>query len=1048
MHQEKQSIRTHRQSGQTLIIALLVLGIMLILGFVFAGLVSRNITQTGRSKQRTVATDLAEAGVRYAHSQLLTSALGADWRPVRTGLTPVGGFVRDPDALYLRDGTNYAIRPGLIDKGGPDGLGPYTRIDFDRGRSLVRVRYAPADWSLFDTPSGALRQPGKARNYIVIESIGRAGRVNSSDPTIASTPAIQVTGFANAAEFLAALGKARGLDASLNATSRKQLAFATIGITETARFITNKFKTSNAADLGSLTAAVPGDEGLGINYDGRPVRIVSQFGGLATSSAGYSIGSGSLYSNADVTIHGRSQVFVNSDLGDMWAVAGTIRPQNNASELDFTVIKNGAVVSGGGFDPIRSGNELDSRTGTFETLRGVIRDGSRDTDPNGYARSIPRKEPPSILQVDPATNIQRYITLSRDSGRIVFGRNTGRLGYGEGIYVVASANERGDAQDEDERIRSGSARSVMQDWLNPNKAATSKTGGWVGPYYVPLAAYLRLNANGFEITRDSRSGQPTWRRPDGSDTGSYTARFRLVGLGAGTYVINSVVSPDLMEVNDAQLTGALQNRVLVEGFPFNGVLYFEGDVRVRGVIPTDRQVTVVSMGSIYIDGSITKGVTSPSNGSVIGNPSKSMCALLAKDYVCVNTTQFFGPGPDQTLTSKNATPGVLTQNAVEVTPDGITSRLRLQTQFLLNPETDAFTGSQANNPSTWRSYASRYAEANSNAPIASKLLISHAADDGGPAFLNLNVLPHPFAGGAVNPLAYQFPSYLDEATRTPQTFNELVRPYYTPAGTTPVNVPLYGLGTPGRNTYPTFETISLPLADQTSVDTGGRVVSGVFTSLALQDETEFELSLDGIAGLKSSNYEVARVAVTPYDIQIDAICYAEEGSFFVIPGLPFNIDPNDTRARFENRVTAIGLAAAQQERFDDFGAMPEKPFFNEPMNVRVKINGSISENMPVPISVQAAWQRLWGWMPRTVAATGKLIPRQHVPAGFDITVTDGSVPNVPNLILTYDSALGTASASSDPNDPIRTTPDGRWVLPAAPRLPVSSQLAYFGEVTP
>jgi Tfp pilus assembly protein PilX len=85
----KRTIHPSREQGQTLVIAVIILGILLILGTAFAGIVSRNITEAGRAAQRTVGTDLAEAGARLAHTQLLNSELGADWRPALTTVAPM-----------------------------------------------------------------------------------------------------------------------------------------------------------------------------------------------------------------------------------------------------------------------------------------------------------------------------------------------------------------------------------------------------------------------------------------------------------------------------------------------------------------------------------------------------------------------------------------------------------------------------------------------------------------------------------------------------------------------------------------------------------------------------------------------------------------------------------------------------------------------------------------------------------------------------------------------------------------------------------------------
>ena len=80
----------------------------------------------------------------------------------------------------------------------------------------------------------------------------------------------------------------------------------------------------------------------------------------------------------------------------------------------------------------------------------------------------------------------------------------------------------------------------------------------------------------------------------------------------------------------------------------NGVIFAEGNIRIRGMLPPGMQLTVVSNANIYIDGSILKyrppttriSDSDPSRGSADSNCGIS---LLAEDNICVNTTQFFAP---------------------------------------------------------------------------------------------------------------------------------------------------------------------------------------------------------------------------------------------------------------------------------------------------------------------------------------------------------------------------------------------------------------------
>ncbi len=1048
-------IRRH-QSGQTLVIALLTLGVLLALGTAFVLIVSRNIDQTTAARQRTNSTDLAQAGIRFAHYQLVNSALGADWRPESTGaaIDPATGFSRDPDALYLRPGSGFVLRGSVIDRGGPDGLGPFTRLNYERGRALIRVRYAPADFDAFATGTGQLRQVGKTRNYIVIESVGKAGRVDLNDPSTLLRDGRQVTNFANRNEFLSEFGRLQNEETQKGAVT-KQIGLASIGFIEQARFITNKFRVSTAAEIGSPTvpnsagAGQPG--GLGVTYEGQEVRLFSSLGlvnpGASTIN---SIGAGSLYSNADLLVHGETNVILNPARGDLWAVAGNIRPANDASALTISIPN----PTTGTLDSTRlAAGNLDSRNDAFTTLNGVLRDGVQDVDDRGYTRSAPRKEPPSILSIDPTTRQNRYVVMTRESGPVFNGRNIGNFGWGQGIYVSGSAADRAVASDEGQRQRVGASRSLPQHWLNPTNQSFGLLGSWIGPYFVPQAAYLRLLPDGFEITRESRTNNQGfrtnnfWRRPDGSDSGQSTVRFRLRKINNGgrieTFAINSLLNPNLIGRAASNLA---DSDFLTQGRRFNGVVLFETDVRVRGVIPTDEQLTVVSFGSVYIEGSITKGIVDES-GSVLGRPSRSMLALMAKDYVCINTTQFFGLAPgEQPNTKDNST---IQESQVPLEVDLSSSSLTLQNQFLLNSAENAVDGIVANNPSTWVPFATTYREHGSNNPLPSRLMVMHSAD-GGESFISLEVQARAYLAGGAG-ANYLFPSYRQQAAEFPESFNEEIRDFLLPAGTNKVFSPIYGLANGSRNWFTRFENLALPLADATSA-IAGRVITGGGDPnrpyrLALQDETEFTVRLTGFEQFSTRNYLHARMGVNPNDVRIEAALFAEEGSFFVIPGLPYNLNQDDTRERFQNDVNSFGITVAQQRRWENYGAMPETPFYGEPLNTRIVISGAVAENMPAPMSQQAEWQRQWGWMPRFIGGTGRFLPDQHVPNGLNIRGNGPNDPRVaPNLIISYDRslALGTADGAA----PIRTSDDGQWVLPPLPRLPVSPNLIYFGEVNP
>ncbi|PNA05903.1 hypothetical protein C1X93_30675, partial [Pseudomonas sp. GW456-11-11-14-LB1] len=90
-----------------------------------------------------------------------------------------------------------------------------------------------------------------------------------------------------------------------------------------------------------------------------------------------------------------------------------------------------------------------------------------------------------------------------------------------------------------------------------------------------------------------------------------------------------------------------------------------------------------------------------------------------------------------------------------------------------------------------------------------------------------------------------------------------------------------------------------------------------------------------------------------HNIRIEASMFAEEGSFFVIPGAWANPNPNDRRDAYQSAVASYvsgGMSAADaknaadRDRFQAFGSSPDTVFYAEPLDVKIDIIGSVSEN--------------------------------------------------------------------------------------------------------
>lgn len=1043
-----------RKGGQTLIIALLIMGVLLILGLVFLGLISRNIATGVRSNQRSIGNDLAEAGVRYAHGQLLNSGFGADWRvPITPNVSP-----RDPDFE-------------LLQPGGPDGLGNYGRVNFDQGRALVRARYGPSDANVFaSNPTGALIIPGRAKNYIIIESIGKPGKLNPNDPTLA-----------------------RDLNGQERERlqTRKLIAFASIGLIEQAFFVTNKFNVSRPIEFGA-----PAE--LGVRYGetvggANPVVVPTQLGevrALPDKNGTFTLQpfGGSALFNGDVVFHGPIFANINKYFGDAILSTGSVI---GADDLTSTVNIVGTNLNpAGNWVPFNftlanvSGTSLNSRNPLFSTGDGVFKDGLVSADQVGHARGVRRIEAPSFGADDKASGENIYRNMAFNSGIVSAGGNSGAFGHGRNVYIN-NASDRQNRIDEQGREIAETNESLVYDWLNPNNGQSNS--GWQGPFYVPRGAYLQLLPDGFLIMRDSRAvaNEQTWRLPDGTDSSNSVVRYRVVrGANGKLFIANTNSGFG----GGTTINSATPAQIQATGFPFDGVLYFEGNVRVRGTIPTDVQLTVVSGASVYIEGSITKGIVRTQaafdqggpQGQRINTSSRSMLMLAAKDYVALNTSQFFGPAPSQVLEEVNDIPSGLEYNPLrmrrQATP-GTPSSYLLRAELLMNPTPEPTDLLQyAANPSMWRPFGGSYQEFGTNNFIDAGILVTHTMDDG-PATNSFVSLDVNFGVDAPGPNTADWQYLFDLNPTATNVFDPFqvnnasdYAPYNTPGFIDPNygaaqagRGPIYGIGAETWQRYGRFESTFFPLTRSSGAlgalgtfpNVPSAVEHGTYQLLA-QETNDFNFRFNDIGFNASNDYLIARAAILPNDVRVEASVFAEDGSFFVIPSPWFNPNPNDRRDTYLARVQTLGQAQAQAERYQNFGSAPITPFYGEPLDVKVKIIGSVSQNMPAPMSQQAEWLKKWGWIPRSLGDTGRLIPAQHVPAGFNLGTVGGPGDlYVPNLVISYDPALGSGRAW-DPafsaqgpffwqNPALRTDDDGRMLAPM-PRLPVSPTLAYFGEV--
>lgn len=1038
--------RGHR--GQTLIVAIAVIFILLFVGSVFVAQIARNLIAAGRSRDTADAQALAEAAVRYADTQLTSSPEGADWRPAPSPpLTAANDLqgTTDPDYYWLA---------GLDANNQPRG---FSRITMAGGRALVRVSYEP--------------HPSDPRSQLLkIEAVGRPGDLaGGSDPTV-----------------FVQEGNAPQL-------RRELIAYKQIGITDYLRFITKKDNTAATSYLGMpaigvQATAVYGDPSiaatLGTGNDG--------LGGNNFSD--YMIGAG-IRSNMSIVIGGDTFFYASPARPfEGIQVDGKISTSpTNATGTPQTYENQVIGPTVPNYDPANAIRNSDDPTRT--TNNGTVRDGSSSSDSQGYNNGIPRLDPPVIETPTPGDSVLRYRALTRDSGRwsVVNGRrfNSGQNGWGTGIYV----NNPGDLQRETSSRSVNGSYSLRADWLNPNNQFSLSY--WQGPFYRPPGVLVELLGDRIRLTR---SDDGVFTRPDGTPITTQGGKVMDIPLRDAdrtsyTFPDGSVFALPTYP-HDGDEPGATSPFGDKQSYGVNVVIMAEGNIRVKGAygavttptLPGLRvHLTIVSGGTAYIEGNVVKG-----DGYLSGGNQQlehaSTCSILAKDYVTVNTTMFMSPQNQTNVWTRE-------------TPDMDAFHMELgQTR----PTFD-MSWSFGVPPSTY-TYA--------NGGRSQFLLLRHSALYPGPTYLNLLINPGAIGSNPLYPFDMQ--GFKINGGQFPPVETWMLGSKYVQAGTAFVQIEDDAARTM-KFERRAFSLMGDPLLYQfNAISTPGVdnllrfQVDNTITATALSQG----LSLDS-----PTDYVLGGAMVAPLDIRIEALLYAQDHSFFIIPGYPLNPDPSDTRQNFaaSGRRASYSLVWNQLgtqvvATLDTPGEMAAKdvfPFYNEPVDVRITIFGAVSENYTASEGDQKAWMTLWGWMPETHGSTNILSPATGDPVvlanrntaaipvpddhrlvhdpivnGFAYnpaedrtkdfrTAQEASAGITRGLRFVYDPALsmpylhptgvdldtgGTPTrltralrrkvwaAQLNPNDnTTQIMPSVMQVLPPTPRLPVCPGLLYFGD---
>lgn len=562
-------------------------------------------------------------------------------------------------------------------------------------------------------------------------------------------------------------------------------------------------------------------------------------------------------------------------------VAGTVR------ELDTNPGYGGVHVMKNKTTPVDSSAMSADR---LTTLRNNNDASVQSSQNNQLVRGL---RAPTIDLRDPATGQDRYRTLTRDSVA-ASGKTVEVLGWGEGIYL----NNQNQIQFNHDIDK------LRTEWLNPGDTAP-----WFNGVYNPTQ-----NGQAVEVVLGD------WTL----DASGNVVALPQIQLRRYDAPFVDVDGNALISQQDAD--GCFY---MYTSYPRNGIIFAEGNLVVKGNLPASIKyaktapyaptgepgglvapngpikyyddiynyddiekryhdynrrfdLTIVSGGTIYIDGNLL----GPSSRAITtsGSPYDSKLALLAADNVCLNPTHLF----DFASASSQPAQAINGENVWRLS-QGAGSSL-------------AVSFSTAGTSIT-------------------RMLLRHAGDSS-----NL-ITPYTMMNMAINNVVYQWDATNPIANmRDKMTFSSAATRLTTLSSVLPTTKQWL------PNMFP-----DNPLGRQVlSFPAPG----SPFLGFGQTNTVKFEVAGGGDYLLGAGTVDGTLgpgFLITGLDLQVDALCYAQRGSWFIIPGKY----PNES---------ADPLMQNQPWPF---------PKYREPQDVKIIFNGAIVENRPAPLEMENEWTRHW-----------------------------------------------------------------------------------------
>ena len=898
----------------------------------------------------------------------LVQTARADERDKLESIALTGLRVAQNELMSSADGADW--RP---QNDGPDTNNPGW-VHQGNGFYRVTVNYGPQQKVLGDTEIFLADSP--LERYLKIDVEARYTLENPPEMAADDPEAgAYHDGFANGKRFI----------------TRTITALVPIGITDNLLWITNQDNSTEPVVLGSALSAADfhirtlkdadvqaAKSAPATYYDTLNAAYKDDAKAVTVSQPYLSVYEGPIRCDADLEL-GQAGIYLTNNQDDAYKVkrydqvivTGKVLGLDTADPSYRRVLANdftGAFQSTG-FDPVAAPD------------RNYIV--TSDLDP--LVRPI---EAPSLSRA--TTGLDRYRTLTRDSGiwdAVIVNRDgstgnfTGVLGQGEGIYIENAT----DVQ------HGGNLAQLREEWLNPKEEATTC---WKDGVYDPVANgkavalilhdWIIDDAGAVKglpyIELRSKDPQAFYNK----DTKQWVSAVSL------PYPRNGVIFAEGNLVVKGSLPASLAFQA--SGDPVTGTDDIQlpgGQESVNGDIAYYRtesnrryDLTIVSGGTVYIEGSLPGPATRHETYQdgvqretiLSGSRYDSKLALLAMDNVCLNPTRMI------TVTSPVDTMG--TDRVWRATHDA-----PIQLTFNL-------PGS-ANNAQLVLYHAGEMRQPIESAYTMMQMLVNNT--------------PHIWeplaASGDDNKFLF--------ATDT-------------------IKNGFFNWATPNQWSTALYPSDTFDRKIFTLIGSGSSL-SDTGNTIRLYEDGRSNMVQFQLAPESSANYLISAgdethgpgLFLSQADLQVDALIYAQRGSWFVIPGRYYNDDA---------------------EAKDDPSQDADWPFpkYHEPLDVRIVVNGAIVENRPAPLDAQEEWIKHWRGSNLSYATDASGTPALWDPqSSWDASAWRWTNRRM-GIEYHYDASLARPVCYSVENY------DGQRrynYLPRLPKLPVSPTVFHFGALS-